>query len=300
MGMAEGTDAETVNSDSPPHARKGQRFREIAIAAIGIRGQCSLLTMRCYYRVPNMQVVVKGEWHDGPVLPAGVPAIVSAVVQPGGGIKLYVNGAEVMSTTSPAYTAMTPGGWDNGVNQSWGYAHGINIGRNDPDGWTTYNGDLGDVYLYKTAISDGKRTTLESSLATKFGISYSSSDPYVVWLGGFTFAPDADTKPAGDADGDGLSNQQEYAFGLDPTKGSSVNPIKVPFDKSTGTFSFTRGATTGFTYKVWTSTNLLTWNEDTGAVQTPGATVNGVQTVDVTVSPGLLASLKLFVRVTGE
>ena len=48
------------------------------------------------------------------------------------------------------------------------YANAINVGRNDPDGWTTFNGNIGDVYLFKTAISDTKRLALEASLLTKF------------------------------------------------------------------------------------------------------------------------------------
>ena len=48
--------------------------------------------------------------------------------------------------------------------------------------------------------------------------------PYEAWLAGFTFAPGADTTPAGDPDGDGLANLIEYATGLNPTV-SSVNPI---------------------------------------------------------------------------
>ena len=40
-----------------------------------------------------------------------------------------------------------------------------------------------------------------------------------------------------DDDNDGLTNHEEYAFGLDPTGGSSVNPITVPLSKTSGTFS---------------------------------------------------------------
>ena len=46
--------------------------------------------------------------------------------------------------------------------------------------------------------------------------------------------------PNDDDDNDGLTNNDEYASGLDPTGGSSVNPITVPLNKTTGTFSYTR------------------------------------------------------------
>ncbi|MCX6880416.1 MAG: hypothetical protein NTW21_42410 [Verrucomicrobia bacterium] len=90
-------------------------------------------------------------------------------------------------------------------------------------------------------------------------------------------------EPAGgDYDGDAMTNFQEYAFGLDPTKGSSVNPIKVLLDKVAGTFSYTRTAGSGLTYTVWTSTDLQTWDGPAAASQTPRVpVVDGVETVDV-------------------
>jgi hypothetical protein len=104
---------------------------------------------------------------------------------------------------------------------------------------------------------------------------------------------------AADFDGDGLTNQQEYAFALNPTSGSSVNPIKVALDTSAGTFSYARRdpALTGLSYAVFTSTDLTTWTLDVGAVQAAGAPAAGVQTVAVTLSSALLTAPKLFVRV---
>lgn len=110
----------------------------------------------------------------------------------------------------------------------------------------------------------------------------------------------------GDLDGDGLSNQEEYAFGLIPNSGASVNPIVVPLDKATGTFHYTRRATpeaTGLTYTVWTSTDLATWTEDIGATasQTVTGTVDDVETVEATVSGTLpLAEPRLFIQVRAQ
>jgi autotransporter-associated beta strand protein len=107
-----------------------------------------------------------------------------------------------------------------------------------------------------------------------------------------------------DDDNDGLSNFEEYAFGLDPTGGSSVNSITAPLDKTSGTFSYTRRtqSLTGLSYTVWFSTDLATWTQDTGATEgTP--TVNGeVETVEVTLSalPGDPLPDKLFIQVRAQ
>jgi hypothetical protein len=104
-----------------------------------------------------------------------------------------------------------------------------------------------------------------------------------------------------DDDNDGLSNQQEYAFGLLPDSGASVNPIAVPLDKATGTFSYTRraAALTPLNYSVWFSTDLSVWTEDTGATEGTPVLNGEVETVPVTLSalPGNPLPDKLFVQV---
>jgi fibronectin-binding autotransporter adhesin len=127
------------------------------------------------------------------------------------------------------------------------------------------------------------------------------SSPYDNWVAlyqpGFTI-----NLPAEDQDGDGLTNRQEFAFGLNPTSGSSVNPITTGVAPATGNFSYTRNANSGLTYKVWSSPDLATWTERTGAVQTPVGTPDsfGTQTVDVTNLGATPVGGKLFVRVTAE
>ena len=108
--------------------------------------------------------------------------------------------------------------------------------------------------------------------------------------------------PNDDDDNDGLSNNDEYAFGLDPTGGASVNPIAVPLDKTAGTFSYTRRqqSLTGLTYTVWVSTDLVTWNQDNGAVQGTPSLSGEVETVPVTLSGGLLTNPKLFIQVRAQ
>jgi len=105
-----------------------------------------------------------------------------------------------------------------------------------------------------------------------------------------------------DDDADGLTNAEEYAFGLNPTSGAEVNAIAVPLDKATGTFSYTRRtqALTGLSYSVWYSTDLSGWTEDSGAVEGTPAVTGEVETVPVTISPALLSNTKLFIQVRAE
>ena len=121
--------------------------------------------------------------------------------------------------------------------------------------------------------------------------------PYSTWAD--TFLPGNNVSdPAGDNDKDGLVNQQEFAFGLSPISGSSVNPILVQVNKTAGTFTYQRRAGTGLTYKILTSTTLATgsWTEDLTAVQS--ATPDGDnETVVVTLTGAPLSATKLFVRV---
>jgi hypothetical protein len=110
--------------------------------------------------------------------------------------------------------------------------------------------------------------------------------------------------PAADDDNDGLSNGQEYAFGLLPDSGASVNPIAVPLDKSTGTFSYTRrdATLTPLNYSVWFSTDLSGWTEDTDAIEGTPVLSGEVETVPVTLSalPGDPLPDKLFIQVRAD
>ena len=126
------------------------------------------------------------------------------------------------------------------------------------------------------------------------------SDPFAAWIGTITFPAGADKTATGDPDHDGMNNQQEFAFGLDPTNGSSANPIQAPLDKTSRSFSYTRRVGSGLGYSVWTSTNLLGWTEDTTATQQAGSPVGGVETVVVTLTNPLPAGSNLFVRVRAQ
>lgn len=103
-----------------------------------------------------------------------------------------------------------------------------------------------------------------------------------------------------DDDADGLTNHEEYAFGLDPTGSSSVNPITVQLNKGTGQFTYQRRtqSLTGLTYTVWSSTDLVTWAPATFSESVTGP-VADVETVQVTLTPAPTAP-KFFVQVRAQ
>jgi hypothetical protein len=119
--------------------------------------------------------------------------------------------------------------------------------------------------------------------------------PYELWAGGSFANAFTDTAATSDPDHDGKTNQEEFAFGLDPTTGSSANPIKQQL--AGGVFKYTRTKNSGLTYKVYYSTDLSGWTWDAGATQSPAAPVAGVETVTVTLAAAAPSNGRLFVRV---
>jgi hypothetical protein len=123
--------------------------------------------------------------------------------------------------------------------------------------------------------------------------------PYDIWKAGTFANAFTDTDPVHDPDHDGLTNQREFAFGLDPTIGFSNNPIAVPPDQTTRKFRYTRWAASGLTYTVETSTSLQSWSGPAAATQTVVSSSGGVETVEVTLtSPP--SGEKVFVRVKAQ
>ena len=160
------------------------------------------------------------------------------------------------------------------------------------DGALPWAGSAGNLAFYTRALTALEvQNHFTSTLPTPTTLSYAD------WANAHGINGQAGSA---DADHDGMSNFQEYAFGLNPESGKSVNPISVPFNKATGTFSYTRTVNTGLTYTVWHSADLVTWTS-TGATQGTAIADGGdVETVPVTLDAGLLSAPKLFVRVQAQ
>jgi hypothetical protein len=163
------------------------------------------------------------------------------------------------------------------------------------------DGEAVEDGIYDSSNTGGEFTIGAITGLGKIQVGANSAD-YNAWAA--SFGPDfTDTAAGSDPDGDGLTNRQEYAYGLNPINGSSVNPILVNLDKASGLFTYTRRdpALTGLSYTVETSSNLMSWPPDDLAEQVVISTTNHVQTVEVLLGASLpLDAAKFFVRVSAE
>jgi len=117
---------------------------------LGIRGDSGLVCVTRNGGTDNSKIAI----------PDRQITILSLIVQPDGKYKVYANGAEVISNPGLSdMTALVP--------PAANFAKGIVIGSNGPDAWTAFNGDIGDVFLYKTALSDDERKELEAYITHK-------------------------------------------------------------------------------------------------------------------------------------
>lgn len=109
--------------------------------------------------------------------------------------------------------------------------------------------------------------------------------------------------PSADDDQDGVSNETEYAFGLDPKSGASTHAYLGFPDPATGTFTYTRRkrSLSGLNFTVWTSPDLSAWTSDGGALQSATATPGSDnESVEVTLSEGLRSQSRLFLRISAD
>jgi uncharacterized repeat protein (TIGR02543 family) len=203
-------------------------------------------------------------------------------------------GAPCSITGTAAYYAGGGGSNANGVGGLGGGGDGAYVfGGPSHPGATNTGGGAGGGWG-GTGANGGSGIVIVAYLG--------GTTPYQTWAAGPFANAFTDTDPSHDPDGDGLTNQQEFAFGLDPTTGTSVNPITAPLNKSNHKVSYTRYAASGLTYTVWTSTDLQGWDlvlpgDMTENAGTPNGA--GVATVEVTLTNPPVGD-KLFVRVQAE
>jgi hypothetical protein len=171
------------------------------------------------------------------------------------------------------------------------YAHPLSEGGASN---SHYNGRAGTYMLVGDALGRAMAELLEAGTQP--------DGDYTIWTADF---PGTDlSDPNADFDGDGLSNNEERIWGLDPTSAVSSNPISVPLDFPAGTFSYTRrnpALNTGLAYSYQWSDTLAadSWEPFTPAnVAASGA--SPVETVTITLPASLLTGPKGFVRVVAD
>ncbi|MEX1114518.1 MAG: autotransporter-associated beta strand repeat-containing protein [Akkermansiaceae bacterium] len=202
--------------------------------------------------------------------------------------KLVIDGGKVASTGTETVDTLFFGEVQQ-IAGTWGSSASTALLAFQDD--TRFSG-TGVVVVTTSPVTGDDYTTW----ATSFGLE----NPWVT-LGN----PTLNGEPTADPDGDGVTNNEEYAFGLNPTSGASSNPITTQLDKTTGKFSYTRRATpatTELAYTVTTSVDLSAWPIDAAATagQAVTGTVDGVETVEVTLTGAPLTAPKLFVRMEAE
>jgi hypothetical protein len=150
------------------------------------------------------------------VIPNGQKTVLSLVAQPTGQFKVYANGQTIITNdTTSDMTALSPL-WNGGTMGYWSF---INVGRNNPDGWTVFNGNIGDVFLYKTALTPAERKQLEEDCAAKFGITLPVLHTITATAGaGGTISPSGDVE---------VIDGQDQTFSINPAFGYTVASVTV-------------------------------------------------------------------------
>jgi len=157
---------------------------------------------------------------------------------------------------------------------------------------------LAEVIIYDFALSEEQRAQVEAYLTNKWFTATTGTD-YDTWATSTGVVGGAND----DDDGDGRSNFDEYAFGLNPTSGASVNPYTAPFDKSTGTFSYSRRLTSltnlSYTYESSTTLQEGSWTPFTPETETSNSG-NPIEVITIGVPAVLLAEPELYIRVKAD
>lgn len=183
----------------------------------------------------RVMVARNGNWGTyGPALAQDRTTLLSLVVQPDGSYRVYTNGVQAMTgaASTPNFaTNLVPTG-------SQTFKQYVNIGRNEPDGWSAYEGCIGDVFVYTNALADAERQQLEADLSAKFlnpghAISVSAGAGGYVNPGGIV------TLPAGGA----------QSFAIAPWAGYVITNVTVD--------GVSCGALTSYTFSNVTASHSL-------------------------------------------
>ena len=220
----------------------------------------------------RIMVARNGDWGTfGPALANNIAVVLSLVVQPDGSYVVYKNGVQVMTGAANGdfSTQMVPTGTE-------GFKQYVNVGRNDPDGWSAFNGNIGDVFVYNVALTPAERQQLETDVTTKF-----LSTDYTITA---TAGSGGSINPTGAVS---INPGGSQTFTISPLAGNMVNTVIVDGvpQGAIGSYTFsnvTASHTISATYSaiVLVPTTTLARHSGTGSSSTYGDSLG----FDVTVS----------------
>jgi hypothetical protein len=169
----------------------------------------------------------------GAAIPNGQTTIISLVVSNSGRFVVYTNGNPFWTNTASlpnthAYTQLTPGARTDGNVLS--FASYIDIGREDPDSWSAYNGYIGDVYVYTNALAPTNRQQLENDLMTRFSSNATRTITTTEGVGG-SLTPDGTVM---------VLSGSNQSFTVAPQTGWTVSNVLVD--------GVSQGAVTSYTF----------------------------------------------------
>lgn len=146
----------------------------------------------------------------GITIPNNQNTVLSLVVAADGTWKVWANGTLIWTytATTSTFTSLAKTGLNAAA-----------IGRNNYDGWTVFNGNIGDTFMYTVALSDTDRQQLETDLMAKFhaGASYPAQTITASTsgaVGGGTITPSGDVNAPYEAD-QAFSITKNYGYLVD-------------------------------------------------------------------------------------
>lgn len=174
-------------------------------------------------------------------------------------------------------------------------------------GFFVYSG-AGDLFTGEDGVHTYDDGTAVWTFTESTGkLTVEVEDDYLAWAAanGYWTGSEPNTARAEDFDGDGVNNEDEWAFGLNPTDGASVSPYTALLDVEAGTFTYTRRdpALTGLDFRyAWSTTLVDSWTPVEPAVADVVTPIDGTDnqevTVDLSGAPGdPLSNPTLFIRV---
>lgn len=170
--------------------------------SLGLRNDTGQI---CVWRNGNLQTSTA-------TVPDGQTTVLSLVVQSNGTYKVWANGVEVMSVSgTSALTSIAPG--------TEGHMKNITVGRNWPDGWTTFNGYIGDLFVYTEALSVADRQALEQHSVGRLmsGAGTLRTITATAGVGGAIL-------PGGDVE---VEQGNSQAFEITPAQGYAIADVTV-------------------------------------------------------------------------